>query len=129
MNGVNPKEMIVALVIGAVIFRFAKPIALQFSTEADFLRRRNLWFGLTTIAFLSPSFWLYALVAFPILWWAGRKDTNPVALYLMLLHVIPPLPVSIPVVGIHALFDVDNYRLLSFSVLVPAALRLRNRQR
>jgi O-antigen ligase len=119
------KEMIVVLVIATVIFRFAKPIALRFSAEADFLRRRNVWFALTATAFLSPNFWLFALVAIPLLAWAGRKDSNPVAFYLLLLHVIPSIPVDIPVVWIKALFPLDNYRLLSFCVLIPAAWRLR----
>ena len=119
------KQMVVVLAIAIAIFRFGKPIALLFSTESDFSRRRNVWFALTVTAFLSPSFWLFALVAIPVLAWAGRRDTNPVALYLILLQVIPPIPVEIPVVGINELFSLDNYRLLSFCVLIPTAWRLR----
>jgi hypothetical protein len=113
------KELIVVLVISSVIFWLAKPIAMTFSYEADFNRRRNIWFALTIAAFLSPSFWLYAVLAVPLLVWAGRKDSNPVALYLLLMHVIPDIPVSIPTV-----FELSNYRLLSLCVLVPAAYRL-----
>jgi hypothetical protein len=119
------KQLIVLLAIATVVFRFGKPIALLFSSESDFSRRRNVWFLLTVTAFLSPNFWLFALVAASVLAWAGRKDTNPIALYLILLHVIPPIPVDIPVVGIKQLFTLDNYRLLSFFVLIPAAWRLR----
>jgi O-antigen ligase len=119
------KEMIVVLGIAAMIFTLAKPIALRFSTAADFSRRRNVWYALTVAAFLSPNFWLFALVAMPLMTWAGRKDANPVAFYLLLLQVIPSIPVDIPVFGINKLFELDNYRLLSFCVLVPAALRLR----
>ena len=119
------KELIVVLAIATVIFRFAKPIALHFSADGDFSRRRNVWFALTMTAFLSPSFWLFALVAIPLLAWAGRKDTNPVACYLLLLQVIPSVPVNIPVVGIQSLFPLDNYRLLSFCILIPTAWRLR----
>lgn len=118
------KEMIVILAISAAIFKFAKPIALLFSTEGDFVRRRNVWFALTITAFLSPNFWLFALVAVPLMAWAGRKDANPVAFYLLLLQVIPSIPVDIPVIGIHALFQLDNYRLLSLCVLIPTAWRL-----
>src|SRR5262245_10431772 len=108
-----------------VIFRFARPIAMRFTSAEDFSRRRNVWLALTAVAFLSPSFWVFVAVAVPLLVWAGRQDSNPVALYLLLLHVIPPIPVAIPVIGISQLFDLDNYRLLSFCILVPAALRLR----
>jgi O-antigen ligase len=119
------KEMIVVLGIAAVIFTLAKPIALRFSTKADFSRRRNVWYALTAAAFLSPNFWLFALLAIPLMTWAGRKDTNPVAFYLLLFQVIPSIPIEIPVFGINKLFELDNYRLLSFCVLVPAAWRLR----
>jgi hypothetical protein len=119
------KEMIVILAIAAVIFKFAKPTLLLFGTEGDLTRRRNVWFALTMAAFMSPNFWIYALVAIPLMAWAGRRDSNPVALYLLLLHVIPSVPVDIPVVGINELFYLDNYRLLAFCVLLPTAWRLR----
>src|SRR5579864_4322665 len=101
---VSIKALIVVLAIAIVVFRFGKPIALMFSSEPDFYRRRNVWFVLTVTAFMSPSFWLFALVAAPLLLWAGRRDTNPIALYLILLQVIPPIPIDIPVVGIKQLF-------------------------
>jgi hypothetical protein len=125
----NVKAMIVVLAIAATIFWLAKPIAILFSSERDFLRRRNVWLALTVAAFLSPSFWLFALVAVPLLIWAGRKDTNVVALYMLLLHVISPISVEIPVVAINRLFSLDMYRLLSFCVLLPAAWNFRRSQK
>jgi O-antigen ligase len=119
------KALIVVLAIAAVIFRLAKPIALRFSDERDFSRRRNVWFVLTVTAFVSPSFWLFVLLAAPLLAWAGRKDKNPIALYLLMLHVIPSIPLNIPVPGLGAFFDLDIYRLLSICVLVPTAWQLR----
>ena len=119
------KELAVVLAIALLIFWLARPIALQFMRAADFSRRCNVWLALTAVALLSPSFWLFVAVAVPLLSWAGRKDSNPVALYLLLLHVVPPVPVAIPVIGINQLFDLDNYRLLAFCILIPAALRLR----
>jgi O-antigen ligase len=118
------KELIVVVTIGALIFRFAKPVVLQFSAEIDFVRRRNAWFVLTVTAFLSPSFWLYALIAIPLLTLIARKDSNPSALYLLLLHVIPPIEIPVPMVGMPYIFFVNNYLLLSFCVLTPVALRL-----
>ena len=104
------KPMLVVLALGTVLFRYAKPIALKFSTERDFVRRRNVWLCLTVTAFLSPNFWLFALVATPLMAWAGRKDTNSVAFYLLLLHVIPPVSVNIPLLGNNGLFPLDNHR-------------------
>src|SRR5260370_25257181 len=93
------KALIVILAIAATIFGLAKPIALRFMSGEDFSRRRLVWFVLTAVSFVSPNFWLYTLVAVPILVWAGRKDTNPIALYLLMLHVIPPVGVKIPALG------------------------------
>lgn len=115
------KALVVVLVIATLVFRLARPIATRFSSDLDFSRRRNVWFTLTVVAFLSPNFWVFVLVAMPLLIWAGRKDPNPVALYLLLLQVVPDIPVEIPTIGINELFDLNNYRLLSLCVLVPAA--------
>jgi len=120
------KELVVVLAIAGPVFLFAKPVALRFSLESDFVRRRNLWLILTATAFLSPTFWWFALVATPLTIWARRKDSNPIALYLFLLHVVPPVSVNIPVIGIHRLFNIDNYRLLSFCILIPIAWKLRH---
>jgi O-antigen ligase len=117
------KELIVILALAGLTFWLAKPIALRFSPNADFLRRRNVWFALTIIAFLSPNFWIFALFAVPIYIWMGRKDSNPIAAYLLLMHVVPPVAVDLPAIGGSQLFSLDNYRLLSFCILIPVALR------
>jgi O-antigen ligase len=119
------KRLIVVLALAAIVFQLAKPIALRFMSGEDFSRRRLVWFLLTIVSFVSPSFWLYVLVAAPMFLWAYRKDSNPLALYLLMLHVIPPAGFNIPILGNNGLFPLDNYRLLSFCVLLPAALRYR----
>ena len=119
------KELIVILAIAGAAFRLARPIALRFSAPKDFARRRNVWFALTVMAFLSPNFWIFALFAVPIYAWIGRRDSNPIAAYFLLLHVVPPVPVDIPAIGTMQLFSIDNYRLLSFCILIPLALRAR----
>jgi len=120
------KELIVVLGLSAIVFALAKPVALQFSAGDDFKRRRNVWMAVTIVAFLSPNIWLFALLSAPALYWGGKKDSNPLAFYLLLLTVIPPISRHIPTIGIKQLFDLDIYRLLSFCVLIPAAWRLRN---
>ena len=120
------KSLLYVLAIAAIVFQFAKPIALRFSTAEDFKRRRNVWLALTITAFLSPNFWIFVLVAVPLLRWAVNRDSTPIALYLLLLHVIPSIPIRIPIIGINNLFELDIYRLLAFVVLVPTASRLRD---
>lgn len=125
---VNARALVVVLALSVVAFHFVRPLALKCCSPQDFTRRRNIWFILTIAGFLVPGFWLFVLVAAPLLFWAGRKDTNPIALYLLLMHVIPPLSEQIPVAGIHQLFPVNMYRLLSVTILIPAALRFRRSQ-
>jgi O-antigen ligase len=120
------KQMFVVLAIGALVFHFARPLAIQFSSERDFSRRRYVWFFLTVVAFLSPNFWPFVLLATPLLLWAGRKDTNPIALYLVVMQVAPLVPVNVPMPGINGLIELDYYRLLSFCLLIPTAWRLRH---
>jgi O-Antigen ligase len=119
------KELIAVAGIALVVFQLAKPLFLRFSDERDYARRRNIWLVLTVTGFLSPNFWVFTLLAAPLIIWGGRKDKNPVALYLILLHVIPPVPIDLPILGIKSLFTLDNYRLLSLCILIPAALRVR----
>ena len=119
------KALIVVLVLAETVFRLARPVALRFMSIEDFLRRRFVWFALTAVSFISPNFWVYAIVAVPTLVWANRNDSNPIALYLFLLHVVPPVGAIIPVLGNNGLFPLDNYRLLAFCVLLPSTIRYR----
>jgi O-Antigen ligase len=124
------KRLIIVLALAAIVFQLAKPIALRFMRREDFSRRRMVWFLLTIVSFLSPSFWAYAAVAVPTFLWASRKDSNPIALYLLMLHVVPPFGFVIPILGNNGLFPMDNYRLLAFCILLPTALRYRkNREK
>jgi len=120
------KTLLVVCFFGGVAFYFVKPVALMYIDEADYDRRRNVWFALTITGFLSPSFWIFAAVAAVVLVPAGRKDSNPLGLYMLLLHVIPPISVNIPIVGINRLFSLDMFRILSLVVLVPLVWRLKS---
>jgi O-antigen ligase len=116
----NFKALVVILSLALVTFALAKPLWVRFTAPEDFARRRTVWLVLTTVAFLSPSFWLYLLVAAPLIVWAARRDSTPVALYALLLFVIPPMEVTIPTIGIQRLFDLSNLRILTLLILFPA---------
>jgi hypothetical protein len=113
------KALLVVLGIAAPVLVIAKPLCLRFMAPEDFARRRNAWVLLTSVAFMAPNFWIYVAIAAPYILWLGTKDRNPVAVYLLLAHVIPPYQMEIPVVGINALFDLTNYRLLALTVFLP----------
>jgi O-antigen ligase len=120
---VNLKALVVVLAFATVIFALAKPLFLRFTAPEDFSRRRMVWFLLTIAEFVIPNFWLYLLFAAPLIVWAAQKDSSPLALYLLLFFVIPPLYFAIPTVLINQLFALSNARILAFTILLPAVLR------
>lgn len=120
----NLKALLVVMVMALAVFHFSKPICLSFMDEADFKLRRNVWVFLTAVAFISPNFWIFIIVASLAYAWAGRKDKNPIALYVLMLHIIPPVSVDLPSVIVNSLFEINNYRVLTLTILVPVAWRL-----
>lgn len=123
---VNLKALIVVLALSGLVFALGKRTALHFTEEDDFARRRNIWFALSAAAFLAPNIWLFTLIAAPVLYWGGKRDTNPLAFYVLLMNVIPSFSIQIPTagLGVKQLFGLDIFRILAFFVLIPAAWRL-----
>jgi hypothetical protein len=117
------KALVVVFAIAFTAFWLAKPIATLYMLPEDFVRRRKVWLILTVAAFISPNLWTFMLAAVPLYLWIARKDSNPVAAYLLLMHVVPPVSADLPPIGSMVLFSLDNYRLLSFCVLLPVALK------
>ena len=120
------RALIVILFLASVVFLLARRPATDLIPLGDFKRRRNLWFLLTMLAFVSHSFWLYLGAGAVILFIAGRREHNPMALFYMLLFLIPPASVQVPGFGVvNYLVDINHIRLLTLCVLLPAALELR----
>ena len=92
-------------------------------TKEAFARRRNVWFALTIVGFVSPSFWIYAIVALVVLAWAAARDENPLALFAITMFVIPNVSFYIPTVLVNNLFDLTQYRILSLAIVIPAIFR------
>lgn len=120
---INLKALVVVLALGWAGFAFCRPICLNFMTAEAFARRRNVWFALTIVGFVSPSFWIYAIVALVVLAWAAGRDDNPLALFAMTLFVVPNVSFYIPMVFINNLFDLTQYRILSMAIVIPAIFR------
>jgi O-antigen ligase len=83
---------------------------------------------LTLLAFVSHSFWVYAGIAAIVLTFARNRERNPVALFFLLLFLIPPATAEIPGFGlVNYFFALNHIRLLALCVLLPAFLALRKR--
>ena len=83
------KPLIVILAVAWAVFAIAKPSCLRFMPEATFRLRRNVWYALTVVAFLSPAFWMYAVFAIAVLLIAGRRDPNPLAMFVLVTFTVP----------------------------------------
>jgi hypothetical protein len=119
------KALVVVLVLTAPIWFLAKRLFSSQSKPGEFSRRRNLWLFLTTAGMLAPSIWIYLALAIPAILWTGRRESNPVALYILLCFVIPNVSVPLPSIIVNALFDVNNQRLLALTLILPALLQAR----
>ncbi|MET0335146.1 MAG: hypothetical protein ABW190_12800, partial [Rhizobacter sp.] len=118
------KALVVVLGLALIVFVLTKRIFLRFMTEEAFTFRRNLWIFLTAAGFLIPNGAVYFLVAGVVVFWAGRKESNPIALWVILFHAVPPTRFKLPSMGLDNLFPIDQYRLMALVLLLPWALRL-----
>lgn len=121
------RALVVILVLATVVFAFAKtPACALASPPGDFDRRRNLWFGITLVAFLAHNFWIYIIVVAALLLFVLPREPNKLAMFYFLLFAVPPISAEITGLGlIQHFFTIHYIRLLALAVLFPAFLYLR----
>ena len=114
------RALVVILILAGLVFFFTSRLTIGIVSAADNSRRRNLWIGMTLVAFLSHSFWLYALVFCLTTYIVSQREDNRSALFLSLLFIVPNNSVQIPGLGaLNYLFALNHSRLLVLVVLVP----------
>jgi O-antigen ligase len=122
------RALIVILILATVFFAFSQRIAGLISDPNDLARRRNIGLILTLVVFLSANFWIYSLAVVVTITYTSRRESNPAALYLFLLLVIPVGFIPLPGIGsINYFFNFSNARLLALIVLFPAYISLRKK--
>lgn len=119
------RALVVILAAAAVVFLLAeKPLVGVVTAQADYRRRRNVWFAVTLIGFLAMNFWLYVLLCGALVAVQGHRDSNPLALYCLLLFAIPPFSMEVPGLGLVNYFvSLNHVRLLNLAILLPLAVR------
>ena len=125
------RSLIVVLFLASIVFWFArKYIASAGMSDADFVRRRNVWYGVTLLGFLAPNFWVFAAVVTLLLQWAQKHEENKVSLFFFLILAMPQVRVEVPgLLGIRYLFEIDYLRILILVVLLPLAIELRKKNK
>lgn len=121
------RALVFILVLATFVFALAKTVTHDLGIDDDeFRRRRNLWFAVTLIAFLAHNFWIYILLTGFLVARFAARDSNPLALYALLLFAVPSFDKPIPGIGpIDHIFYIGHVRLLNLVILLPYALRLR----
>lgn len=123
------KALIVILVLATAVFAFAHRPACTITKAGDYIRRRNLWFAITLAAFLAHNFWLYTLIAIPLLIYANQRETNPPALFFFILFALPVATIPISGMGlINEFFELSHARILELFILLPAFFVLLQRR-
>lgn len=116
------------MALALIVFALAKKPCVGVVPSETFNRWRNLWLALTLAAFLSHSFWLYAVLAALILFVTARHDDNPAALFFACLFAVPSAVIEVPGFGlINYLIAVNHPRILELFLLLPAWFVLRSR--
>ncbi len=115
------RALIVILFLASIVFAFAYRPVCAIAGTGNFTRRRNLWFALTFTAFLSHNFWMYTLLAVPLLIYANRREASTPALFFFILFALPFATIPIPGMGlINYFFDLSHARILELLILLPA---------
>jgi O-antigen ligase len=120
------RALVYILAMATVVFMVARAPATAMAIDpADYRRRRNLWFILTILSFVSGDFWIFVIVAGIVLLVAQQAEQNKTALFLALLYAVPAVTAVIPGFGLlQQLFAMTPPRLLSLTILLPAFLAL-----
>jgi len=125
------KTLVVILALASMAIGFARqPVYAMGIQATDFRRRYGMWLAMTLIAFLSHNFWIYMILAGGTLLLSGSGEKNKLALYYFLLFAVPSIGSEISGFGgIRYFFEIDYLRLLSLTILLPAALSLQTEEK
>jgi hypothetical protein len=114
----------VLLFIGLAVYRLVGCLQPEQLPRAHAVRR-GLWFALTIAAFALGDFWMFVVLAVPLLLWGRGREQNVPALFLALLFVVPPAQLDIPGMGlVNFFFSLSWPRLLALVLLLPLVPRL-----
>lgn len=116
--------LLIAIVSTAIVRTPATALAIN---PADYIRRRNAWFGITLVAFLAHNFWIFIAVAGIVVFAAATRERNPLALFFSLMFAVPLFSSQIGGLGfVEQIFTMHYLRLLELVVLLPIAFRFRS---
>jgi O-antigen ligase len=119
------RALIVIIFLAIIGFSLAKKIVQQNIIETDFNKWRNVWFAVTITAFIVQNFWLYLLISSVLIVQFTKRLKNKMALFFILLFVIPPIGITVPGFGlVNYIFEMTHPRFIAIIILLPAAIAI-----
>jgi len=116
------RALIVIIFLATVGFNIAKKSLPQDILSTNFNKWRNAWFGVAITAFVANNFWIYILVSSALVLLITKQERNKMALFFILLFVIPPLDEAVPGFGlVNYLFTLTHPRFIALLILLPIA--------
>lgn len=117
------RALIVIIFLATIGFSLARKIVQQNVIDTDFNKWRNVWFAVTITAFLIQNFWLYLLIGSVFIVQYTKQLKNKMALFFILLFVIPPVGITVPGFGlVNYIFEMTHPRFIALIILLPAAI-------
>lgn len=121
------KELIFVMGLTVPIWMVGKAFFGNSVSAEVFRSRRNTWLIVTVLGFLSPNIFIYAAIAVPVIYRAGKRDTSPISLFILLFFAIPNAAVPLPSLGIE-LLPISPHRILAITLLPTFILNKENYQ-
>jgi len=126
----NIRALIVILPLAVLTFYIGRQIASSIVSDREFAVWRNVWFAVTVVAFLSLNYIIYAIMLVGVCVYARKLRWASVALYIVLLLVLPLGNVEAKGAGIfNYLLTLNNGRLLAIVFLLPILFATRGFER
>ena len=116
------RALVVVLLMAVPAWVLTRATLAPVVGSSAFSRRWAAWLVCTLVLFLANNAWLYVGGTAVAAWAFRRQESNPLALYFMLLMVAPPLLVEVPGFGVvNYLAALSHDRILALVILLPAA--------
>ena len=119
------RALIVIIVLATIGFSIAKKLAPVGVLPLDSKRWMASWFVVLILAFTVGNFWIYIILSGIFISVYSTKSTNKMAIFFILLYIIPPLETNVPGFGlVNYLFTLSHPRFIILIILLPAALSI-----
>ncbi len=131
MTLVHIKAIFVIYVLAGGMFLLCSRFYIQRGMSPEiYWRRAAGWMAISTAAFVSTSFWIFAFLLFLIVLLLKLRDKQAIALYAFLAFCIPPYSSPLPGLGaINYLLDLNYLRVLNLGLLLPLCVGLLSSKR